>query len=191
MLSVLDGGSQILLANIMTPKRLICTYASDMPCPVPSHNYVLVNRSMLCNCHMESGLIYLPKSIAFCETASADYSMSFTLNLALLYIIQDLWPDNFTLLPPNLTKEELSFPLGLTSNAEFRQKDTNVSYPLTPVFNRLESESEGKGRGTTKQKTPFYFVPKADIPNGTPKKGIFCFIWPYMYFIFLQLLLFS
>ena len=73
MPSVLNGGPQILLTNILTPKRLICTYASDMACPVPSHDYVLVNRSILCNCHMESGLTYLLKSIAFCETASADY----------------------------------------------------------------------------------------------------------------------
>ena len=105
--SVLDGGSQILLANIMTPKRLICTYASDMAHPVPSHNYVLVNRSMLYRCHMESGLTYLFKSIAFCENASTDYTVSFILNLAFLHMIQDLWPDNFTLLSPNLTKREL------------------------------------------------------------------------------------
>ena len=57
MPSVLDGGSQIILANILTPRRLICTYASDMAHPVPSHDYVLVNRSMLCNCNMESDLL--------------------------------------------------------------------------------------------------------------------------------------
>ena len=96
MPSVLDGGPQILLANILTPKRLICTYAYDMAHPVPSHDYVLVNRSMLCNCHMESGLTYLLKSIAFCETASADYTMSFALNLAFLHMIQDLWLGNFS-----------------------------------------------------------------------------------------------
>ena len=33
MPSVLDGGPQILLANMLTPKRLICTYASDMAHP--------------------------------------------------------------------------------------------------------------------------------------------------------------
>ena len=69
MPSVLVGGPQMLLANILTPKRLICTYASDIAHPVPSHDHVLENRSMLCNCHMESGLTYLLKSIAFCETA--------------------------------------------------------------------------------------------------------------------------
>ena len=54
MPSVLDGGPQILLANILTPKSLICTYASVMAHPVPSHDYVLVNRSILCNCHVTS-----------------------------------------------------------------------------------------------------------------------------------------
>ena len=114
MPSVLDGGPQILLANILTPKRFICTYVSDMAHLVPSHDYVLVNRSMLCNCHMESGLTYLLKSIAFCETAGADFTMSFTLNLAFLHMIQDLWPGNFSQLLPVMTKEELSFHLDLT-----------------------------------------------------------------------------
>ena len=121
MPSVLDGGPQILLANILTPNRLICTYASEMAHPLPSYDYVLVNRSMLCNCHMESGLTNLLKSIAFCDTASADFTMSFTLNLAFLHMIQDLWPGNFSQLPPVVTKEELTFPLGLTSNADFRR----------------------------------------------------------------------
>ena len=35
-------------------------------------------------------------------------------------ICQDLWPGNFSQLPPAMTQEELAFPLGLTSNAEFR-----------------------------------------------------------------------
>ena len=121
MPSVLDGGPQIPLVNILTPKRLICTYASDMVHPVPSLDYVLVNRSMLCNCHMESGLTYLLKSTDFCETASADFTMSFTLNLAFLHMIQDLWPGNISQLPPVVTKEELTFPLGLTSNADFHR----------------------------------------------------------------------
>ena len=110
MPSVLDGGPLVLLANMLTPKRLICTYASDMACPVPSHDYVMVNRSMLCNCHMESGLTYLLKSIAFCEDASTDYTMRFALNLAFLHMIQELWPSNFSNLTPNITQEELSFP---------------------------------------------------------------------------------
>ena len=56
--------------------------------------------------------------------------MSFTLNLAFLHMIQDLWPGNFSQLPSIVTKEELTFPLGLASNADFCKQDPNVSYPI-------------------------------------------------------------
>ena len=169
MPSVLDGGPQILLANILTPKRLICTYASDMARPVPSHNYVLVNRSILCNCHMESGLTYLLKSIAFCETAGADYTMSFTLNLAFLHMIRDLWPGNFSQLPLGITKEELSFPLRLTSNADFRTQDPNGSYPVVLLhepksLSALCSSLRARDIFPSDRKSPFSFGPRHDYP---------------------------
>ena len=160
MPSVLDGGPQILLANILTPKRLICTYV-HMACPVPSHDYVLVNRSMLCNCHMESGLTYLLKSIAFCDTASADFTMSFTLNLVFLHMIQDLWPGNFSQLPPVVTKEELVFLLGLTSNADFHRQDPNVSYPIVLMqepqsLSALCSSLRARGATPPDRNPPFF-----------------------------------
>ena len=176
MPSVLDGGPQILLANILTPKRLICTYASDMAHPIPSHDYVLVNRSMLCNCHMESGLTYLLKSIAFCETASADFTMSFTLNLAFLHMIQDLWPGNFSQLPPVVTKEELTFPLDLTSNADFCRQDPNVSYPIVLMqepqsLSALCSSLRTRGATPPDRKPPF--LPQAGLPHWAPWKRVF------------------
>ena len=59
--SILDGGSNVLLANMLSPKRFICTKDSPMARPLPSHPYVLVNRSILCNCHLQTGLNYLLK----------------------------------------------------------------------------------------------------------------------------------
>ena len=191
MPSVLDGGPQILLANILTPKRLICTYASDMGRPVPSHDYVLVNRSILCNCHMESGLTYLLKSIAFFETASADYTMSFALNLAFLHMIQDLWPGNFLQLPPGMTQEELSFPFDLTSNAEFRRQDPNGTYPI-PLMHEPQSLSALRSSlraQETGRKSPFSFGPREAYPIGHHKKGLFCFTLLCTYFILLLELL--
>ena len=175
MPSVLDGGPQILLANILTPKRLICTYASDMAHPVPSHDSVLVNRPILCNCHMESGLTYLLKSITFCETASADYTMSFTLNLAFLHMIQDLWPGNFSQLPPGMTQEELTFPLDLSSNAEFCGQDPNRTYPILLMrepqsLSALRSSLRAQRAG---RKYPFSFGPRQDYPIGHHKKRVF------------------
>ena len=180
MPSVLDGGPQILLANILTPKRLICIYTSDMARPVPSHDYVLINRSILCNCHMESGLTYLLKSIAFFETASADYTMSFALNLAFLHMIQDLWPGNFSQLPPGMTQEELAFPLDLTSNAEFRGQDPNRTYPILLMhepqsLTALCSSLGAWGAAPSGRKSPFSFGPRQACPTGHHKKGSFLF----------------
>ena len=180
MPSVLDGGPQILLANILTPKRLICTYASDMAHPVPSHDYVLVNRFILCNCHMESGLTYLLKSIAFCETASADYTMSFALNLAFLHMIQDLWPGNFSQLSPVVTQEELAFPLGLTSNADFHGQDPNGTYPVILVHEpqslaALHTSLRAQGATPSDRKPPFSFDPRQAYLIGHHKKGSFLF----------------
>ena len=45
--SVLDGGSHILLANMLSPKRLVCSHYFHMAHPVPSFPYVLVNRSLM------------------------------------------------------------------------------------------------------------------------------------------------
>ena len=180
MPSVLDGGPQILLANLLTPKRLICTYASDMARPVPSHDYVLVSRSMLCNCHMESGLTYLLKSIAFCEDASTEYTMSFALNLAFLHMIQELWPGNFSMLPSTITSKELSFPLGLTSNSDFLSKNLNSSYPLVlrhepTSLKALRTSLQARNATITNKKTHFYFGPKQDYPMGHSEKGSFLF----------------
>ena len=177
MPSILDGGPQILLANILTPKRLICSYSSDMARPVPSHDYVLVNRSILCNCHMESGLTYLLKSIAFCETASADYTMSFALNLAFLHMIQDLWPGNFSQLPPGMTQEELTFPLDLSSNAEFCGQDPNRTYPVLLMCEpqSLSTLCSSLRARRTGGKYPFSLGPRQDYPIGHHKKGSFLF----------------
>ena len=180
MPSVLDGGPQILLANLLTPKRLICTYASDMTRPVPSHDYVLVSRSMLCNCHMESGLTYLLKSIAFCEDANTEYTMSFALNLAFLHMIQELWPGNFSMLPPTITGKELSFLLGLTSNSDFLSKNPNSSYPLVlrrepTSLKALRSSLKARKAIIANKKTPFHFGPRQDYPIGHHGKGSFLF----------------
>ena len=95
-------------------------------------------------------------------------------------MIQDLWPDNSTLLSPNLTKEELSFPLGLSSNAEFRQRNTNVSYTLTlmhePQFlTDLRASLRARGEAPPNRKPPFLLYPKQIYPMEHCTKGSFLF----------------
>ena len=51
--TILDGGNEIILANWPNDKHIICNINNDIPIKIPSHPYVLVNRSVLCNCGIE------------------------------------------------------------------------------------------------------------------------------------------
>ena len=52
--TVLDGGDEIVLANWPNDKHIICNINNDIPIKIPSHPYVLANRSILCNCRIEA-----------------------------------------------------------------------------------------------------------------------------------------
>ena len=57
--TVLDGGDEIILPTWPSDKPIICTTNNDIPVKIPSHPYVLVNRSVLCNCSIEADNHYL------------------------------------------------------------------------------------------------------------------------------------
>ena len=52
--TALDGGNEIILANWPDDKHIICSINNDIPVRIPSHPYVLVNGSVLCNCGIEA-----------------------------------------------------------------------------------------------------------------------------------------
>ena len=66
---------------------------------IPSHSYVLVNRSALCNCSIEADNHYLLESIAACDNRDSKLIMYFTVSMAFA---------NYLDMFPNLTD---SFPL--------------------------------------------------------------------------------
>ena len=56
--TALDGGNQIILANWTNDKHTICNINNEIPVTIPSCPYVLVNRSVLCNCDIEAEIIF-------------------------------------------------------------------------------------------------------------------------------------
>ena len=44
--TMLDGGDEIVLENWPNDKHIICNINNDIPVKIPSHPYVLVNRSI-------------------------------------------------------------------------------------------------------------------------------------------------
>ena len=47
--AMLDGRQQIILANWPRYKMIICAHNNNIPINIPSQQYVLLNRSILCN----------------------------------------------------------------------------------------------------------------------------------------------
>ena len=98
--TVLDGGNEIILANWSNGKHIICTINNDIPIKIPSHPYVLVNRSVLCNCGIEAENNFLLESLAACHDTNTKLIMYFTVNTAFTNYI-----DEFNLM------EELEMPI--------------------------------------------------------------------------------
>ena len=96
---VLDGGNKIILANWPADKHIICSIKNYIPIEIPSHPYILVNRSMLCNCGIKAENNYLLESLAACHDSRTKLVMYFTVNLAFTNYINDF----------NLT-EEINIP---------------------------------------------------------------------------------
>ena len=80
--TVLDRGDEIVLANWPNDKFIICIINNDIPVMIPSHPYILVNRSILCSCGIEVENHHLLKSVASCDKKTPKLIMYFTINLA-------------------------------------------------------------------------------------------------------------
>ena len=73
--TVLDGRYEIILANGPNNKHIICNINNDIPIKIPSHLYVLVNRSVLCNCGIEAENHFLLESLAACQNTNSKLTM--------------------------------------------------------------------------------------------------------------------
>ncbi len=80
--SVLDEGNEIVLANMMKEKRLICSRNTNLAELLPSYSYVTVNRTLLYNCELDASLSYVQRSIGSCRDDETDTTMKFVSNFA-------------------------------------------------------------------------------------------------------------
>ena len=97
---VLDGGNEINLANWPNDKNILCNINNDIPVRIPSHPYVLTDRTVLCNCGIKAENHFLLESLAAGDNANSKLIMYFTINTAFV---------NYLDMFPNLT-ESLEFP---------------------------------------------------------------------------------
>ena len=114
--TVLDGGDEMVLANWPNDNHIICSINNDILIKIPSHSYVLVNRSILCNCRTEADNHHLPDSITTWDNKIKKLVMYFTINLAFTNYL-DMLPNMTDSLP--IIKDRMRYGQPLPLNLKY------------------------------------------------------------------------
>ena len=115
--TVVDGGNEIILANWSNDKQIICNVNNDIPVKIPSHLYVLVNRSVLYNCGIEVENNFLLESLAACQDSNSKSVMYFMVNTAFInYQLENLTNSLDVLIITDKTPFQQTSPILLNSS---------------------------------------------------------------------------
>ena len=116
--SILDGGYEIVLANWSSFKRIVCSTHNNIPIEIPSHPYVLLNRTIPCNCIIEAENNFLLEPIAVCDPDGngADLEMYFMANMAFLNYFEELINKLEDPFLHNISMQEHILPISLESD---------------------------------------------------------------------------
>ena len=138
--TVLDGGDEIVLGNWPNEKHIICNVNNDILIKIPSHQYVLVNRSILCNCGIEADNHHLLESIATCDNKITKLVMYFTINLTFTNYL-DMLPNLTDSLPiiKDRTRYEQTLPLSILNfDSSLRHALTKLKDFMNDYINNKE-----------------------------------------------------
>ena len=92
----------------------MCTHNNNILVSIPSHPYVLLNRSILCDCYIEAESNFLSESLATCEEGNKpDLEMYFTVNLAFVNYLDLLNETIKTPIVRNWTMQKQILPISL------------------------------------------------------------------------------
>ena len=111
--AVLDGGHEIVQANWPHNKHVICNDNNNIAIKIPSHPYVLINRTVLCNCGIEVEDNFILESIATCPGKQSDLVMYFTVNTALMHYFDSLTDKLDVHILQNVAMHEQVLPISL------------------------------------------------------------------------------
>ena len=93
----------------------MCSFNNNIPTNIPSHPYVLLNRSILCNCDIEAESNFLLVTLAACDTCATDLVMYFTNILPFVNYFDSLIDSLEVPIFQNRTTQEQILPISLQS----------------------------------------------------------------------------
>ena len=151
---ILDGGSQLLLANFHGPRSLQCdTKDGGLAKPTPEHTYAIVNREFLCDCQLDLEYASILKQISTCgEKMQYDMTLRFAVNLAFWQILKQYKPKLAKTVNPNMKRIEQTFPVKLFENTK---GPLQIPAVLTDIVKRFNDEGK-KSRQSESSDTPIF-----------------------------------
>ena len=113
--TVLNGGFQIILANWLNYRKIMCSHNNNISVNIQGHPYVWMNQIILCNCDIEAESNFLLESLVACEgpDAKTDLEMHFTVNLAFMNYFKDILENLGKHISLNWTTREQILPMSL------------------------------------------------------------------------------
>ena len=154
--TVLDGGDEIVLANWPNDKHIICNVNNDIPVKIPSHPYVLLNRSVLFNCGIEADNHYLLESIAACDNKISNLVMYFTIKMAFTNCL-DMLPNLTNTLP--LIKDRTTYEQPLPLNLSIPDFDSSLRHAPTNLKDFMHDYANNKEIFDLKQRHVYTVEP--------------------------------
>ena len=88
--AVFDGGNETILATWPNDRHIECNINNDIPVRIHSFSYVLLNRSVLCNCAIEAENHFILESLAAYQVSESKLTMYFTMNLTFVNYFNNL-----------------------------------------------------------------------------------------------------
>ena len=125
---------------------MICNDNHNLPVKIPSHPYVLLRRSVLCNCAIEADNNFLWESIAACPGKPSALTMYYTANTAFMNYFDNLIEQSEIEkldmhIFKNWTTEQQAFPIALQT-PEFDAKLLQAPKTLKDLVRQHKQEGQ-------------------------------------------------
>ena len=112
---ILDGGRDVLLANVHGPRSLKCSSVNGgLAKPAPENTYAVVNREFLCDCQLDLEHASVLRQLSSCsKSSSSKMHMKFTINLAFWEMFKKRSPNSASNIQPQYAEEVQTFSVDL------------------------------------------------------------------------------
>ena len=123
--------------------HIIYTTNNDIPVKIPSHPYVLANRSVLCNHGIEADNHFLLESLAACNNGNSKLTMYFMINTAFTNYL-DMFPNLTESLQFPFIKNRTTYEQTLPTNLNITGFDKTLLHALTNLKDFVNSYTKKK-----------------------------------------------